>query len=330
MRGSRTTSDQHGKIVDEGYLLHIGWNNYSVEGPIGPFTITGGASARTQGTDRTAGALGQDHIGVLRCMRGYFERTRSRGSPWLKVAETDMWMGDRAQEQAQDVALDAQGVRKSYKGGVQALQGVDLCVESGMVVCLAGPNGAGKTTLVRICATQLLPTAGEIQLFGTDIVRHPQKARSMIAVVPQEAHPDLDRSAWHHAVYYARARGVRRDEARRRAEEALRTLGMWEKKDTVSRELSGGLRQRVLIAMVMVTQAPLLFLDEPTTGLDPVARREMWQGLGQLRERSTVLLTTHYDGGGRGSGRPRSHPGRGAGTRRRIPAQACRHPAVRQ
>jgi ABC-2 type transport system ATP-binding protein len=185
-------------------------------------------------------------------------------------------------------------VRKSYKGGAQALRGVDLCVEKGTVVCLAGPNGAGKTTLVRICATQLLPTAGDVCIFGVDIVRHPQKARGRIAVVPQEARPDPDRSAWHHAYYYARARGVGRAEAKRRSDEVLRTLGMWGRKDTVSRELSGGLRQRVLIAMAMVTQAPLLFLDEPTTGLDPVARREMWQVLGRLRDQSTVLLTTHY------------------------------------
>ncbi len=191
-------------------------------------------------------------------------------------------------------SLEGRCVQKRYRGGVEALSGVDLRVETGAVVCLAGPNGAGKTTLLRICATQLLPTSGDVCLFGVDAVRHPDKVRDRIAVVPQEARPDPDRSAWHHLYQYGRARGLGRAEANTRSEGALKILDLWERKDVITRDLSGGLRQRVLIGMAMVTEAPLLFLDEPTTGLDPVARREMWQVLTRLRQQSTVILTTHY------------------------------------
>jgi len=190
--------------------------------------------------------------------------------------------------------IQAQGVSKIYGGGVRALDSVDLEIQLGEVVCFVGPNGAGKTTLVRILATQLQPTSGAISVFGVDIARYPGTVRGRLAVVPQEGRPDPDRSPWHHVYYYGRARGLGIREAKQRTESVLRTLGLWGRRAQVTRNLSGGLRQRVLIGMVMVTEAPLLFLDEPTTGLDPVARRELWGTLAGLKGRSTVVLTTHY------------------------------------
>jgi ABC-2 type transport system ATP-binding protein len=185
------------------------------------------------------------------------------------------------------------GLRKTYKGGAEALGGLDLCSYSGEIYCLVGPNGAGKTTTLRIIGTQLLPTAGQVRVLGLDIIKDVRAVRRHLGVVPQEATPDPELKVWEHVFYYMQARGMGRREAAGRAEEALRLLGLWDRKDAVSITLSGGLRRRILIAMAVATRAEVLLLDEPTTGLDPVARRATWDALIKLKAGRSILLTTH-------------------------------------
>src|SRR2546428_2457737 len=179
--------------------------------------------------------------------------------------------------------------------GVEALRGVSLSIRRGERVALLGRNGAGKTTFLRIASTLLIPTSGEIQAFGFDVVDEPERVRPLIAVVPQEGKPFFHLTPREQVYCYLRARGIGRDTARARTEEALEKMGLQEVGDRLSVTLSGGQKQRAMVATVMATEAPLLFLDEPTIGLDPFARRAVWDVLRALTRRgSTVLLTTHY------------------------------------
>jgi ABC-2 type transport system ATP-binding protein len=196
-------------------------------------------------------------------------------------------------------ALHAEDVRKVYRGRtgpqVEALRGVSLSLGRGRRVALLGRNGAGKTTFLRIASTLLLPTSGRIRVFGSDVVEEPEAVRPLIAVVPQEGKPFFHLTPREQVYCYLRARGISRDVAKARTEEALGQMGLDEVADRLSVTLSGGQKQRAMVATVMATEAPLLFLDEPTIGLDPFARRAVWDVLRDLtRKGSTVLLTTHY------------------------------------
>ncbi|MDE1821928.1 MAG: ABC transporter ATP-binding protein [Euryarchaeota archaeon] len=191
--------------------------------------------------------------------------------------------------------IEAQALGKTYPGGTRALQDVSLSVREGEIYCLLGRNGAGKTTLLRILATQLAPNEGTARVMGHDVVRDPWAIRDHIAVVPQGAIPH----GWNtpdEAVYrIARIRGVAREEARRRTDEVLRDLDLWEHRHKMIFDLSGGTKQRVVIAYAFVVRPELLFLDEPTIGLDPIARRGIWRILRRLkRDGCTFLLTSHY------------------------------------
>jgi len=195
--------------------------------------------------------------------------------------------------------LWSEDLRKTYpvKGGapVEALAGVSLKVHPGERVALLGRNGAGKTTFLRIASTLLRPTSGSIRVFGYDVDEHPEKARPYIAVVPQEGKPFFHLSPREQVYTYLRARGLSRETAKDRTAEALQRMGLTEIAGRLSITLSGGQRQRTMVATVIATQAPLLFLDEPTIGMDPFARREVWASLRDLtRKGSTILLTTHY------------------------------------
>jgi ABC-2 type transport system ATP-binding protein len=195
--------------------------------------------------------------------------------------------------------LWSENLRKTYttKGipPVQALAGVSMNVHPGERVALLGRNGAGKTTFLRIASTLLRPTSGQIRVFGHDVSEHPERARPYIAVVPQEGKPFFHLPPREMIYTYLRARGLSRETSKARTEEAIERMGLAEFADRLCITLSGGQRQRTMVATVIATQAPLLFLDEPTIGMDPFARREVWASLRDLTAKgSTILLTTHY------------------------------------
>jgi ABC-2 type transport system ATP-binding protein len=195
--------------------------------------------------------------------------------------------------------LRAVDVRKVYhrrgQPSVEALKGVSLRVQRGERIALLGRNGAGKTTFLRIASTLLAPTSGEVTVFGQDVALHPADVRPLIAVVPQEGKPFFHLTPREQVYTYLRTRGFDHDEAKRRCEEALVQMELSEFADRLTITLSGGQRQRTMVATVIATEAPLLFLDEPTIGLDPFARRRVWEALRRLtRVGSTILLTTHY------------------------------------
>lgn len=178
---------------------------------------------------------------------------------------------------------------------MEALKGVSLKLSRGERIALLGRNGAGKTTFLRISSTLLLPSSGSLEVFGNDVVAHPEKVRPLIAVVPQEGKPFFHLTPRDQVYAYLRARGIDRATAKERAAEALGQMGLDEVADRMTITLSGGQKQRVMVATVIATKAPLLFLDEPTIGMDPFARREVWESMRKLtREGSTILLTTHY------------------------------------
>ncbi|HTT35999.1 MAG TPA: ABC transporter ATP-binding protein [Thermoplasmata archaeon] len=196
-------------------------------------------------------------------------------------------------------ALRADDVRKVYRPrsgpAVEALSGVSLRIGAGERVGLLGRNGAGKTTFLKIASTLLAPTSGEVTVFGHSVDRDPERVRPLIAVVPQEGKPFFHLTPREQVVTYLRARGLSRETARERSERALAQMGLGEVADRLSITLSGGQKQRTMVATVIATEAPLLFLDEPTIGMDPFARREVWEALRRLtRMGSTILLTTHY------------------------------------
>ncbi len=191
--------------------------------------------------------------------------------------------------------IEVDGLGKTYPSGTRALESVSFQVQKGEVFCLLGRNGAGKTTLLRILATQLRPTIGQVRVFGHDVVREAAAIRGKIAVVPQEARPNNMLSAYDHIYLMCCIRGMPRAEAKRRTKEVMEEFDLWEHKNKLSADLSGGLRQRVMIAIALTADADLLFLDEPTIGLDPLGRRQVWAMVHDLTKKGvTVLLTTHY------------------------------------
>ena len=190
-------------------------------------------------------------------------------------------------------ALSIRGLTKTYKNGVQALKGVDLDVEQGDFFALLGPNGAGKTTLIGAVCGLLKPSSGTIEAFGLDVQRHWRQVRRRIGLVPQELAFDMFARV-DHSVQYSRGMfGCAPDPAR--IEEVLRSLSLWDKREAKIRELSGGMKRRVMIAKALSHDPELLFLDEPTAGVDVELRRDMWKQIGALRDAgTTIILTTHY------------------------------------
>ena len=192
-----------------------------------------------------------------------------------------------------ETILEISGLSKVYSGGVKALDNVDLSIRKGEIFALLGPNGAGKTTLIGLVCGLVRPSCGTITAFGHDLSRDWRSARARIGLVPQELSTDMFETVWR-AVSYSRGLfGHPPDNAR--IEEILRSLSLWEKKDSQIRELSGGMKRRVLIAKALSHEPELLFLDEPTAGVDVELRKGMWEQIAALRERgTTVILTTHY------------------------------------
>ena len=194
--------------------------------------------------------------------------------------------------------LEANGLTKVYPGHagpVHALSGVDLSIGKQQLFAFLGRNGAGKTTFIKIAATLLVPTEGSIQLFGHDVAKTPNRVRPLIGLVPQEGKPFYHLTPREHVVEYLRVRGASKESAESAADETLEAMGLTPFAGEVAYRLSGGLQQRTLVAMVLATGAPFLFLDEPTLGMDPFARRQVWAVIQRVVARgSTVLLTTHY------------------------------------
>jgi ABC-2 type transport system ATP-binding protein len=194
------------------------------------------------------------------------------------------------------LAISADGVSKRYRGLSQtALSNVSLTAESGQIYTLLGRNGAGKTTFVRICATQLLPTQGRIHVLGYDAIKEADKVRRLISIVPQEGRPLRALTPWDHVYNWLQIRGEKKQVAREKTELILQKLDLYDAKDRPAMNLSGGMKQKILVAMAMAVDAQLLFLDEPTIGLDPVSRRQVWSSIKEWKkEGKSILLTTHY------------------------------------
>jgi ABC-2 type transport system ATP-binding protein len=189
--------------------------------------------------------------------------------------------------------LQVSGVRKTYAGGLTALRDINLTIDRGEIFALLGPNGAGKTTLISIICGIVTASAGTITADGHDVVRDYRAARSIIGLVPQELHTDSFESVWATVRFSRGLFGRPRDDAH--CEQVLRALSLWEKKDARIMTLSGGMKRRVMIAKALSHDPRILFLDEPTAGVDVELRRDMWQMVRGLRDRGvTIILTTHY------------------------------------
>ncbi len=189
--------------------------------------------------------------------------------------------------------LELSGLTKVYPGGLKALDDVDLTIRKGEIFALLGPNGAGKTTLIGAVCGLVRPSGGTIRAFGHDLASDWRKARARIGLVPQELSTDMFEPV-KRAVSYSRGLfGLPPDPAR--IEEILRSLSLWEKRDERIMALSGGMKRRVLIAKALAHEPDLLFLDEPTAGVDVELRKGMWAIIDQMRARGvTIILTTHY------------------------------------
>ena len=189
--------------------------------------------------------------------------------------------------------VSIQGISKTYASGLQALKKVDLDIRRGEIFALLGPNGAGKTTLISIVCGIVNASSGTVTADGHDIVRDWRAARAKIGLVPQELHTDAFESVMATVAFSRGLFGLAPNPAH--IEKVLRDLSLWEKRDAKVMTLSGGMKRRVLIAKALAHEPKILFLDEPTAGVDVELRHDMWQMVRRLRENgTTIILTTHY------------------------------------
>ena len=189
--------------------------------------------------------------------------------------------------------VSIRNLSKSYANGFQALKGVSLDIEEGEILALLGPNGAGKTTMISIVCGIVNPGGGEVTVAGHDVIRDFRQTRKLIGLVPQELTTDQFETVWNTVSFSRGLHGCKPDPAY--IEQILRDLSLWEKRDNMLRELSGGMKRRVLIAKALSHQPKVLFLDEPTAGVDVTLRKDMWKVVERLRENGvTIILTTHY------------------------------------
>ena len=192
-------------------------------------------------------------------------------------------------------ALVLRQLTKTYKNGIKALKGIDLEVERGDFFALLGPNGAGKTTAIGIVTSLVTKTSGVVEVFDHDIDRELEIAKSCIGVVPQEANFNQFESVQTIVVNQAGFYGIPRHVAKQRAEVYLKQLQLWDRRRSIARSLSGGMKRRLMIARALMHQPELLILDEPTAGVDIEVRRSMWEFLRMINgEGTTIILTTHY------------------------------------
>lgn len=193
-----------------------------------------------------------------------------------------------------DVAVQAEGLRKSF-GSTKALDGLDLTVPHGTILGLLGPNGAGKTTAVRVLTTLLIPDAGRAFVAGVDVLADPTRARRLMGLTGQFAALDDYLTGRENLIMFGRLYHLSRAEAKRRADELLERFDLTDAAGRLAKTYSGGMRRRLDIAASLIARPPVLFLDEPTTGLDPRSRLGMWEVMEDLvRDGTTMLLTTQY------------------------------------
>jgi ABC-2 type transport system ATP-binding protein len=192
-----------------------------------------------------------------------------------------------------DPILSIRGLRKAYDSGTEALKAVDLDIQRGEIFALLGPNGAGKTTLIGIVCGIVKPTSGEVLVDGKNWQKHYREARQRIGLVPQELTMDVFEPLMSTVSFSRELFGRRPDKAK--IEQILKELSLWDKRKTILKELSGGMKRRVMIAKALAHEPDILFLDEPTAGVDVELRRDMWALVRRLRETgTTIILTTHY------------------------------------
>lgn len=192
-------------------------------------------------------------------------------------------------------ALEIKSLKKTYKGGFQALKGIDLTVEKGDFFALLGPNGAGKSTTIGVITSLVNKSQGQVKVFGHDIDTDLEKAKSYIGLVPQEFNFNQFEPLMNILVNQAGYYGVERKVAIERAEKYLKQLELWDKRDDAGRMLSGGMKRRLMIARALMHEPQILILDEPTAGVDIEVRRSMWDFLRELNSQGiTIILTTHY------------------------------------
>ena len=193
------------------------------------------------------------------------------------------------------LALDIQGLHKVYKSGTVALSGIDLQVKQGDFFALLGPNGAGKSTTIGVISSLVNKTQGSVKVFGFDLDTELEAAKSQLGLVPQEFNVNQFETVLQIVVNQAGYYGVPKKLALERAEKYLGQLGLWDKRHARSRELSGGMKRRLMIARALMHEPKLLILDEPTAGVDIELRRSMWEFLRQINQQGvTIILTTHY------------------------------------
>jgi ABC-2 type transport system ATP-binding protein len=192
-----------------------------------------------------------------------------------------------------DAVIEVRGLDKTYQGGFRALKGIDLTVRRGEIFALLGPNGAGKTTLISIICGIVNPGNGTITVDGHDIIRDWRKTRTIIGLVPQELKTDAFESVWNTVRFSRGLFGKAPNDGY--IEQLLKELSLWDKRDAKILMLSGGMKRRVMIAKALSHEPAVLFLDEPTAGVDVELRRDMWAMVRRLRESGvTIILTTHY------------------------------------
>src|SRR5258707_6376739 len=192
--------------------------------------------------------------------------------------------------------VEVEGLTKTYRGGIQALKGVSFSVRPGTVFALLSPNGAGKSTIVKILTTLSRPSTGRASIVGHDVVREPQRVRRVIGLVAQKSAVDLEATAAENLTLQGQIYGLSGAELRRRVSGLLERFGLTDARKRIARTLSGGMQRKLDVAMGLIHQPEVLFLDEPTTGLDPEARADMWREIARLAREDglTVVLTTHY------------------------------------
>lgn len=192
-------------------------------------------------------------------------------------------------------AIEIKDLKKRYGNGFEALKGIDLTVEQGDFFALLGPNGAGKSTTIGILCSLVNKSSGSVSIFGVDIDKDFAGAKRYLGVVPQEFNFNVFETVFNVVVTQAGFYGIPTHVAEERAEKYLKKLDLWDKKDTQSRMLSGGMKRRLMIARALIHEPKVLILDEPTAGVDIELRRSMWEFIKELNEQgTTIILTTHY------------------------------------